>query len=157
MTERGSGRLVYHADRCTGCGLCQAACELQGRAGGRGAGPHLELYPGVADRGAHVLLACRQCRTAACEAACPVRALERDPRTGAIVVDRWTCIGCGKCLTACPWGMVRLGGDGLAAKCDLCGGDPACVRACPAGALEFVPAKAAKAAKAAQTATTGQA
>jgi ferredoxin len=33
------------------------------------------------------------------------------------------------------------GEDGVSRKCDLCGGDPACVRFCTSGALRFVEAE----------------
>jgi len=45
----------------------------------------------------------------------------------------------------CPFGIIQISRDGKAmVKCDLCiertevGEDPACVAACPTGALEFV-------------------
>ena len=53
-------------------------------------------------------------------------------------LTRTLCLGCGRCVPACPHGghVVAAGGHQLAlAACDRCG---ACVRACPAGALEMV-------------------
>ena len=44
------------------------------------------------------------------------------------------CIGCKLCLIACPFGSVTFV-NGVSAKCDLCEGDPTCVKACYWGAL----------------------
>lgn len=51
--------------------------------------------------------------------------------TGAVLVDREKCIGCGKCIEACPGRIPFLHpGDKKAVICDLCDGDPECVKAC---------------------------
>jgi Fe-S-cluster-containing dehydrogenase component len=64
------------------------------------------------------------------------------------------CIACSMCVMACPFGVIARApapnGRVMALKCDLCPGRdvPACVAACPTGALvlkqgnELVPAKA---------------
>lgn len=55
------------------------------------------------------------------------------------MVDEEKCVGCGFCVIACPWGLVVL--DPMkrkAIKCDLCGGDPVCVKECPEKALLLV-------------------
>jgi carbon-monoxide dehydrogenase iron sulfur subunit len=45
------------------------------------------------------------------------------------------------CLLACPMGNIHFDGElGVSRKCDLCGGDPNCVRFCTSGALQFVDA-----------------
>jgi Fe-S-cluster-containing hydrogenase component 2 len=90
-----------------------------------------------------------------CEAVCPTGALHtvqqgegKDSYTGMgyMTVDRQRCLGldnCGRCLEVCE----EQFGSGIsfdpkekkAQVCTRCGGDPACVKACPEGALEFVP------------------
>ena len=48
------------------------------------------------------------------------------------------CIGCGKCVEACPFDAIWLNKkEGKVFKCDLCNGDPECVKWCPHEALEF--------------------
>lgn len=65
--------------------------------------------------------------------------MKRDPKTRAVVVDEERCTGCGFCAAACPWGVITLDPvTGKALKCDLCGGDPACVKECPENALRFL-------------------
>ena len=54
------------------------------------------------------------------------------------LVDTTKCVGCGMCVHACPFGAVGFDKDrGRPFKCDLCGGDPLCVRFCEPGALTF--------------------
>ena len=63
--------------------------------------------------------------------ACPVDAISVDAETGAKVVSDAACVGCKVCTIACPFGTVNYNADtGKVIKCDLCGGDPVCVKAC---------------------------
>jgi len=42
------------------------------------------------------------------------------------------------CIQACPFGAMGYDEEqGIAEKCDLCAGDPECVKHCFYGALEF--------------------
>jgi Fe-S-cluster-containing hydrogenase component 2 len=84
---------------------------------------------------------CQQCEEAPCIAVCPKNALSRDTTLDRVVLDYDLCIGCKICVTACPFGGMGI--DPVARqviKCDLCDGDPACVRFCDPEALQFVPA-----------------
>ncbi len=88
--------------------------------------------------GKNQVLTCFQCDEAACVKVCPVTALRRNESTGAIEVDENRCIGCGLCSIACPFGhMSHDANGGIAVKCDLCGGDPACAAFCPSKTLEY--------------------
>ena len=81
---------------------------------------------------------CLQCETALCMEVCPTDAIMRDPDTGAVIVNKDFCIGCGICVETCPSGYMNL--DYFlqkATKCDLCGGNPVCVQMCMAKALHF--------------------
>ena len=81
---------------------------------------------------------CFQCEEAWCLQVCPVNAIGVDPDTQAKIVIEDTCVGCKLCVIACPFGTVFLNPTTKkAVKCDLCGGDPACARACPTNAIEF--------------------
>jgi Fe-S-cluster-containing hydrogenase component 2 len=95
-------------------------------------------FPGV-----EVPHLCAQCKDYPCVASCPVQALSTDAATGAVLVDRVKCISCGKCVKACPGNVPMLHpGDNKATICDLCNGDPECVKVCTeAGynALTIVP------------------
>jgi len=74
---------------------------------------------------------CAQCDDYPCVNACPVNALSVDPKTTAVLVDREVCIGCGQCIKACPGDVpIMHPKDKKAVICDLCGGDPECVKVC---------------------------
>ena len=48
------------------------------------------------------------------------------------------------CIVACPFGAIMYDADRKRViKCELCEGDPQCVRLCPTGALAFLPKKSA--------------
>ena len=90
-------------------------------------------------------LQCRHCEDAPCIAICPTEAIRRTSDGGPVLLDQERCIGCKFCLFVCPFGVIDVSADGKAMiKCDLCverteaGELPACVTACPTGALEFV-------------------
>jgi Fe-S-cluster-containing hydrogenase component 2 len=83
---------------------------------------------------------CQQCEEAPCIAVCPKDAFSRDPALGRVTLNYDLCIGCKMCVTACPFGGMGI--DIVARrviKCDLCDGDPTCVRFCDPGALQFIP------------------
>jgi len=83
-------------------------------------------FPGV-----EVPHLCAQCNDYPCIASCPVQALGKDAATGAVIVDRAKCISCGKCIKACPGNVpIHHPGDNKATICDLCNGDPECVKVC---------------------------
>ncbi len=94
-------------------------------------------FPG----GVFIPLACLQCEDPICKMVCPVNAITKDEKTGAVITDQSKCIGCKLCMIACPFGAISI--DPVTKeviRCDLCGGDPQCVKFCPTGALEYVKA-----------------
>ena len=82
---------------------------------------------------------CRQCpESSPCMAACPVNAMSRDEKTGAVIINYDLCTGCKECTEACSDGGVWYNEAlGKVVKCDLCEGDPQCVKWCPIGALVY--------------------
>ena len=86
---------------------------------------------------------CMHCTEASCVSVCPTGAAKRYA-DGYVVIDQNWCIGCGYCVTACPFGVPHLGEPkGAARKCRFCidrvtdGLTPACAKACPTGAIQF--------------------
>jgi len=74
---------------------------------------------------------CSQCADYPCVASCPVTALSVNETTKAVIVDREKCISCSRCIDACPGNVPTLHpGDNKATICNLCDGDPECVKVC---------------------------
>jgi Fe-S-cluster-containing hydrogenase component 2 len=71
---------------------------------------------------------------------CPTNAISRNNETGAMIVEEQACVGCRVCNMACPIGGINLDPiNNLAFKCELCDGDPECVKYCDIEALTYVP------------------
>lgn len=143
--ERALGFVTVDATKCMGCHSCEAVCSLYHF---KKSGIELSNIRIVKDwykpkSSIDVefgVLTCRQCHKPKCVLACKESALYIDPETGARVVDKEKCVGCGMCIEACIFSPARIymnEEEGVAFKCDLCGGDPQCVEICPAGALSF--------------------
>jgi Fe-S-cluster-containing hydrogenase component 2 len=70
---------------------------------------------------------------------CPVKAISRDTDFGFVTVDYDVCIGCRTCVAVCPFGAMNYDiTNKKVFKCDLCGGDPQCVRFCEVKAVDYV-------------------
>ena len=126
--------LVVKQSNCPpSCTLCVEACS--GRDGGNGQAVIEKLD--LSEIGYHSVLLCNQCSQPECAAVCPTGALSH-PESGPTVLDRARCVGCGICSLACPYGGVHLQAkEHKSSKCDFCGDDPQCVKACPSGILEY--------------------
>ncbi len=89
--------------------------------------------------------ACQHCIKPACAGVCPVRAITKLDR-GPVVINEKKCIGCRYCFQACPYKIPRFDFEKrVTRKCHMCYDrtpllnymKPACVAACPVGALSF--------------------
>ena len=118
---------------CTGCRSCEFACSLFHTGTIRPALSRIYItkYKDIVD----VPVMCWHCDDAPCIKACPTtpNSLTKDPKTNGIVLNTKTCLGakCMKCAEACPPKYIRGNADtGQPLICDLCNGDPQCVKAC---------------------------
>lgn len=130
--------LFVDPEKCSGCRKCETACAL-----------HHEktINPALArihvakweTSGLYLPIVCLHCESPVCETICPVKAISRDQKTGAVVIDSDTCVGCRLCAIYCPFAGSRINAkSGKAVKCDLCDGDPTCVKFCEPQALQYV-------------------
>jgi len=144
-----SGVIVYDPEKCVVCRACMVRCSTAHEGI---ASLELSRITIVADyylSGERVMNVCQQCDYPSCYFACPVSAIKIDSKTGARYIDESVCIGCGSCAEACPFmpevetlKKKTLKGKTVFIKCDLCKDreeGPACVEACPYGALRYVP------------------
>ena len=127
--------LIVNADLCIGCRMCEAVCSLvhYGAVGISRARLKVLRYDNAAFFNPVV---CMQCEVPYCASVCPSNAISKDPETGVVKVSKKKCTGCKACLTACPFGAMGFV-EGVAIKCDHCGGHPSCVEFCQAKALTY--------------------
>ncbi|MFW6054996.1 MAG: NADH-dependent phenylglyoxylate dehydrogenase subunit beta [Thermodesulfobacteriota bacterium] len=132
--------IEFQADRCNGCNECVTACSLQKT--GRVDPVHSRIQVArEGTEGPFGLALCRQCADPACVTDCPSGALSQDQETGWTTWDESKCIYCLICTMSCIYAGIRNNSEtGQVMKCDMCGGAPACVKACEAEALKLTPA-----------------
>jgi len=129
---------------CSTCGTCELYCSLSHEGSASRSKARLNV---ISDRftGDTTVETCRQCEVPACIYACMVPgAMSIDPQTGARLINEDKCVACGNCARACPYNghgsIIRLNpAKDVYIKCDLCGGDPQCIKACRYLALTQVP------------------
>jgi formate dehydrogenase iron-sulfur subunit len=161
--------ILVDTTKCIGCRQCQVACQaknnlppLPDKIPARETYPeqlsataltHVEFYQTGENAGAPVFTSikrqCMHCLEPACAAVCPVAAIVKTPQ-GPVTYDAEKCLGCRYCMAACPFNVPKFEWDSAnprIVKCSMCadriaeGKLPACVEACPAGALKFGPRK----------------
>lgn len=151
------GYIVVDTKKCSGCESCMLACAVthHGRASLSLARMQVQTDPFAAFPSGVVQNQCRQCPSAPCVMACPTGANHIDAEHGNVrAVDENKCIGCERCVQACPFTPSRVAWnfeERHAQKCDLCtdtpfwkeeggiGGKQACVEFCPLHAVAFTP------------------
>ena len=155
---------LIDVSRCIGCKACQAACmewnDVRPEIGhfeGSYENP-MDLSPSVwtlmkfaeyeNEQGNLEWLirkdGCMHCEDPGCLKACPAPGAIVQYANGIVDFISDKCIGCGYCVKGCPFDIPRISKqDHKAYKCTLCsdrvavGQEPACVKACPTGAIMF--------------------
>ena len=154
---------LIDVSRCIGCKACQAAClewnDLRDEVGtneGFYTNPKdlsdqswtlMRFYEENIQGSLQWLImkdGCLHCAEPGCLKACPSPGAIVQFSNGIVDFHQENCIGCGYCISGCPFNIPRLSKqDSKVYKCTLCsdrvsvGLEPACVKACPTQALSF--------------------
>ena len=87
---------------------------------------------------------CMHCAEPGCLEACPAEGAIVQYTNGIVDFQQDRCIGCGYCMTGCPFNIPKFDSASKRVyKCTMCtdrlenGLGPACVKSCPTGCLEF--------------------
>ena len=124
--------------KCTGCRLCELVCAVSHDGVSNPMRSRIRVMKWEHE-GLYIPTSCQQCEDAPCLNVCPVKAISRDEDFQYVKVDYDICIGCRSCVAVCPFGAMSYNTkDQKVFKCDLCEGDPQCVRFCDRKAVDFV-------------------
>jgi len=127
-------RLKSVPENCTGCQICEVVCTQyhENGYGQRDARLRIETKSINEEPPSHKPIVCTLCGR--CVEACETGALRIGPE-GYLVLDKNLCNSCGDCVQACPLHLIFMNREGKPVFCDLCQGDPQCVRWCKSGAI----------------------
>ena len=149
---------------CIGCKACEVACQEWNDLVAAETRPFFGSYQTLPDLDANfwqlikfneierdgrfmwnmTKYQCMHCEDPGCLIACPAPGAILQYSNGIVDFAQDQCIGCGLCVTGCPFDVPRLSSStGKVYKCTLCsdrvevGLEPACIKACPTNCLHF--------------------
>jgi len=122
-------------EKCTGCKMCEVACVFY-HTGTTGRNKSRIKVVNLYEIGIDGPVVCQQCKERYCMI-CPDNAISKG-KNGQINISHTVCSYCDKCVVACPIGAIELFEETYLV-CDLCGGDPKCVKVCTEKAIEYFP------------------
>ena len=155
---------LIDVSKCIGCKACQVACmqwndlrDEVGTCAGTYDNPRdmtdqswtvmRNAEVETEERGLEWLIrkdGCMHCEDPGCHKACPAPGAIIKYANGIVDFHQENCIGCGYCVSGCPFNVPRISQkDSKAYKCTLCsdrvavGLEPACVKVCPTGSISF--------------------
>ena len=133
--------ILVNCEKCVGCRTCEMVCSLSH---GKEIDPYHSRIKVVKweDAVHSIPINCRQCEDAPCLEICPTEAISRDEEFSRTKINYDKCIGCRSCIYVCPFGAMAFHSmNKKVIKCDLCDGEPICVKFCAYGTLDYVDAE----------------
>jgi len=130
-------KIFVEYEKCTGCSSCELICSYLHEDAFNDKRSTIRITS-PNHYGHDVPTLCMFCEDAPCIKICPVNALKRNTSLGCIEVHGDRCIGCSLCIERCPVGAISIHPEkGFPVICDLCGGNPQCVKYCPSEVLQY--------------------
>ncbi len=132
--------LMIDYEKCTGCRQCELVCSVANEGVSNPSRSRISVIKWESE-GLYIPMSCQQCEDAPCMSICPVKAISRDRELDYVKIDYDGCIGCRTCVAVCPFGAMGFDViDKKVFKCNLCDGEPQCVRFCEVKAIDYVDA-----------------
>jgi carbon-monoxide dehydrogenase iron sulfur subunit len=131
------GIIMVDPDKCTGCRMCELICSATKEGEFLPSKARIKVFskPRI---GISIPMVCLQCEDPVCEMVCQFEAIKRDGKTGLVETFDNKCTGCSACVLACPFGAIEYDkSQAKLLKCDLCNGEPLCVKVCYSKAIEY--------------------
>jgi formate dehydrogenase iron-sulfur subunit len=122
-------KFLCDADRCIECNACSVACKNEHQVPWGMVRRRVVTINDGQPGEKSVSIACMHCNDAPCAAVCPVSCIYQTD-IGVVLHNKDTCIGCGYCFYACPFGAPQyprtsnFGTRGKMDKCTYCAGGP---------------------------------
>ncbi|MEM1545135.1 MAG: 4Fe-4S binding protein [Candidatus Methanomethylicia archaeon] len=124
---------VIDVERCVGCELCMFACSRRFGEGGLAKSAIAVRSIGGVERGFTVIV-CRACPDPPCAKVCIVNALIIR-KGGGVILNQYKCIGCGRCVDACPVKAIFWNSE--VNKPNICVHCGYCAKYCPHEVLKL--------------------
>lgn len=128
--EHSAMDLTIHAERCSGCRLCEVLCSLRNDGVNAPAKARLRVVGQFPEPGHYSINICNLCGD--CAEACPTGAITLID--GHYAVDDDLCTQCDICIDVCTsHAITKVPATGFPQMCNRCG---ECFDYCPLGVFE---------------------
>ena len=137
--------LSYNPDKCSGCMLCVMVCSFKQHGIFDFEKVSIRILEDLKEKRKFTAIYCSHCEHPMCTIVCPSGAIIKDEKTGIVRINSMKCVGCQNCIVICPISSIWFDPTcRVPIKCDLCDGDPKCIKFCYTHALTFVPREESK-------------
>ncbi len=129
-------RITIDKGKCSGCRYCELVCSYRENSSFNPRESKIRVLK-YDESGIDDPVVCHQCTLCPPADACPTQAFQRG-KDGIVRIEDKACTACYACVSACPHQAVfRPPTRSPPLVCDLCDGQPLCVKKCPTHVLTF--------------------